>query len=303
MATTGTRVDGDSRHASTVRIISNTEQEPRWGCAAGGSVRFACNHSSFEECLSLAEQHGAGLEIQTFARPDVLDNSWQTIVKGYVKRLKDFQGGVSIHGAFFDLTSASPDARVVRLAYDRYTHNLRIADMLGAGHVVFHANYIASIRHPAYREQWTARQVEFWGKLAQEAELMGITILLENMWEYDPMILSDVLDAVNSPNLKSCLDVGHTFLYSELVLANWVDVLRRHLVYAHLNNNPGHWDEHHPLGEGAINYAAVLETLRAVEPPIIMTLEMDSVEDIKRSLAFFDVGGVERQTVAVKKAG
>jgi sugar phosphate isomerase/epimerase len=265
-------------------------------------IRFTCNKNTFEACLSLAEQHGAGLEIQTFAHPDVLDNHWQAIVKGYLKRLEDFQGDISMHGAFYDLTSASPDQRVVRLAYDRYTHNLRIANMLGADYVVFHANYIASIRHPAYREQWTARQIEFWGRLVQEAELMGITILLENMWEYDPMIISNVLDAVNSPNLKSCIDVGHTQLYSDLVPANWVDILRRHLAYTHLNNNPGHWDEHCALGDGVIDYNAVLDVLRAVDPPVVMTLEMDNVEDIKRSLSFFDLSVAERRADPVKKA-
>ncbi len=258
-------------------------------------VRFTCKHNTFEPCLSLAEQYGAGLEIQTFAQPDVLDNNWQAIVKGYLKRLEDFEGGISMHGAFYDLTSASPDQRVVRLAYDRYTHNLRIANMLSADCVVFHTNYIASIRHPAYREQWNTRQIEFWGRLVQEAEMMGVTILLENMWEYDPMIIGSVLDAINSPNFKACIDVGHTQLYSDLVLANWVDVLRRHLVYTHLNNNPGHWDEHCALGDGAINYQAVLEVLRSIEPPVIMTLEMDSVENIKRSLSFFDFDIEERQ--------
>jgi sugar phosphate isomerase/epimerase len=199
-----------------------------------------------------------------------------------------------MHGAFFDLVSASPDRKVVALARERYTTNLQIAHEFEAEYVVFHANFLAMIRMPEYRDQWTVRQTDFWGDMAEEAGDLGITILLENMWEPDPAIIGDVLDAVNSPHLRSCVDVGHTSLFSSLILENWLERLRRYVVYVHLNNNPGGVDYHQALNEGTIDYSKALADLRALPEPPIFCLEIERVDDIARSLPYFHLAQVEQ---------
>lgn len=259
-------------------------------------VQIACKHANFESCLKLALEHGTGLELQGFAEPDTLDGDWKAEVKRYQKRFAEtgFEGLLSMHGAFFDLVSASPDRKVVALARERYTTNLQIAHEFEAQYVVFHANYLAMIRLPVFRDQWTQRQIAFWGKMAADAKKLGVTILLENMWEYDPAIIGDVLDAVNSPHLRACVDVGHTVLFSQVVLDTWLDGLRRHLVYMHLNNNPGHVDRHLALTEGTIDYPKVLSKLRGLRKPPILCLEIESVEDIERSLPYFHLTQPEK---------
>ena len=259
-------------------------------------VVIASNHRNFERCLELAQAHGTGLELQGFAQPDTLDGDWKAEVARYKKRLAGpgFSGMLSMHGAFLDLVSASPDRKVVQLTRERYTTNLQIAHEFSAKYVVFHANFIASIRMPTYREEWTERQVDFWGKMAKEAKPLGVTILLENMWEHDPSIIGNVLDSVNSPSLRACLDVGHTFLFSELVLDNWIERMGRHLVYTHLNNNPGTMDYHLALTEGAIDYSKVLSKFRALPKPPIFCLEIEHIDDIVRSLPYFELAQPEK---------
>jgi sugar phosphate isomerase/epimerase len=252
-------------------------------------VHFACSHDNFEACLALARSYSAGLELQGFAQPDTLDGDWGGMVRRYQAQLKGFENGLSMHGAFLDMVSASPDARVVQVARERYTHNLQIADMLGARHVVFHANFITSIRVPSYRQDWTRRQIDFWGLMVQQAERLGITVLLENMWEAEPSIIGDVLDAVQSPHLKACLDVGHAHLFSDVKFEDWVEALGDHLIYTHMNNNPGHIDDHRALDDGVIDYKAVLGLLRALPSPPIFTLEVGSIEEIRRSLPYFNL--------------
>lgn len=263
------------------------------------SVTIACNHKNFKDCLKLAVKHGTGLELQGFAQPDTLDGDWQAEVIRYQKAFDaaEYDGPLSMHGAFLDLVSASPDRKVVALARQRYLTNLDIAHTLKAQHVVFHANFIATIRMREYREQWIKRQVEFWGELAGRAGKLDVTILLENMWEYDPALIAEVLDEVSSPHLRSCLDVGHAYLYSEVILDNWLEQLGRHLVYTHLNNNPGGVDYHLALSEGVINYADVLAKLRALPQPPVFCLEIERVDDIVRSLPYFELAQREKAPV------
>lgn len=259
-------------------------------------VVIAAKNGNFEDCLKLAIENGVGLELQGFAEPDVLDGDWSADVARYKKRLTEagFDNLLSMHGAFFDLSSASPDRKVVALARERYTTNLQIAHEFEAKYVVFHANFLATIRMPEYRDQWTVRQIDFWSDLAEEAGRLGVTLLLENMWEPDPSIIGNVLDAINSPHLRACIDVGHTFLFSDLILENWLERLRRYVVYVHLNNNPGGVDYHLALSEGTIDYSKVLVMLRGLPEPPVFCLEIERVADIARSLPYFHLAQVEQ---------
>jgi sugar phosphate isomerase/epimerase len=255
--------------------------------------------------LELAVSQGTGLELQGFADPDTLDGDWKAEVARYQKRFADagFDEILSMHGAFLDLVSASPDRKVVALARDRYTTNLQIAHEFEAKYVVFHANFIASIRMAEYRDQWGKRQIDFWAEMTEKAKRQGVIILLENMWEYDPAIIGEILDAIDSPHLQACIDVGHTFLFSNIVLDNWVERLQHYLVYTHLNNNPGQADYHLALSEGAIDYSEVLSKLRALPNPPIFCLEIERVDDIIHSLPYFELAQPETKALGKSPAG
>ena len=251
-------------------------------------VSLACDHYNFEECLELAHEHSLGLEIQTFAYPDALDNHPEWI-EVYKDRLKDFDRPLSMHGAFMDMTSASFDPKIVAVTLDRYHQNLEIAAQLNARAIVFHANYLTNIRNLPFRRAWTDRQVVFWGKLAEEAGKMGIRLALENMWEYDPAIIGDVLRQVNSPWLISCLDVGHAHLFSDLPFKNWLAELGGYIQYTHLNNNGGRVDEHRGFDDGVLDYKAILPLLRSLPNQPTFSLEIESAAAMRRSLPYLDV--------------
>lgn len=251
-------------------------------------VLLACDHYNFEECLELANERGLGLEIQTFAYPDALDNhpEW---VDFYEQRLRDFEGERSMHGAFMDMTSASLDPRIVAVARERYSQNLEIAARLDVHTIVFHANYLTNMRNIPFRRGWTERQTQFWGRIAETAGQMGIRLALENMWEYDPAIIGDVLRQVKSPWLITCLDVGHVHLFSEVPFKNWLTDLNGHIQYTHLNNNGGRVDEHRGFDDGVLDYKTILPMLRSLPTPPMMSLEIESAAAMRRSLPYLDL--------------
>jgi sugar phosphate isomerase/epimerase len=140
---------------------------------------------------------------------------------------------------------------------------------------------------------WHERNVEFWKPLAQYAADHGVTVALENMWEFDPTIIIDLLEAVNHPNLRACLDIGHAHLFSEanITLQDWLRVVEPWLVHCHMNNNNGKIDEHHGFDfeRGVINYKEVLRMVHelTVQPTIV--LEMDTVQDMRESLYYLKI--------------
>lgn len=256
-------------------------------------VLLSASRNNVYEVVELAQQYGLGMEIMAFAFPDVLDGDWRQALAQYRELVKNVPGKVTIHGPFMDMVSGSPDPRINAVCVARYSHAIRIASELEAPQVVFHANFIGSLHNEFYRQGWHKRNVEFWGPVAEYAKQHNVTILLENMWEFDPTILTDLLRAVDHPNLCTCLDVGHAHLFSEKThtFNDWLHTMAPWLVEVHMNNNNGILDEHHGFAweEGVLDYHTLLPRIRAVKPDVDMVLEMDLVTDMHQSLAYFQV--------------
>lgn len=253
-------------------------------------VSISCERlSDLPGHLALAQMHGLGLELQEFSNPNLLDNDWRAHASKYQAHLNGYSQPITMHGAFIDLISGSPDRRVATIARDRYRQNLEIAQVMGAQVIDFHANYLPLVDHPSYLPDWENRQVDFWRPLAEEAGRIGVTLVLENMWEPDPAIISRVIARINSPYLKACLDVGHACLYSRLPVSQWIKQLGEHLIYTHLHNNHGTTDEHLAFGDGVLDFPELLAMLRALPRPPMFILELPTLEAIEASLSYLEL--------------
>lgn len=226
-----------------------------------------------------------------FSDPALLTSNghMEGVVEAHAHILEGFRGILGFHGAFYDMVSASLDPDVVALTLQRYRQNLEIAVRLRGDYVVFHANYMGGLKLANYRPGWHQRQVDFWGAFTEEAARHGIYILLENMWADEPTIIAHVLAEVANPYLKACLDVSHARLFSRRPLEEWIEVLGPYLHVCHLNNTDGNLDLHWPLGQGIIDYRPVLDALRRLPEPPLLTLEMRDRETIEASLPFLDL--------------
>lgn len=238
-----------------------------------------------------AERLNVGLELHMFSDPALLTSNGniEGVLRQHARALEGFDGVLGFHGAFYDMVSASLDPGVVALTRQRYRQNLEVAARLGGNYLVFHANYMGGLKLANYRPGWHQRQVEFWSSFVEEAAALEIYILLENMWSEDPAIIADVIDEVGNPYLKACLDVSHACLFSSRPLKEWIQVLGPNLHVCHLNNTDGNVDLHWPLAKGIIDYRSVLETLRRLPEPPMMTLEMRERETIEASLPLLDL--------------
>ncbi|MEL6524774.1 MAG: sugar phosphate isomerase/epimerase family protein [Chloroflexota bacterium] len=255
------------------------------------SVLLSAGLNNVSETIALAKAHNVGVECMAFAFPHVLDGDWRDTLAEYKDHLRDVPGKVTIHGPFFDMVGGSLDPRINAVCVARYSHAIRIASELNAKQVVFHANFIGSLHNTFYRTGWHKRNVDFWGPVADYAKEHGVTILLENMWEFDPTILADLLSELDHPHLKTCLDVGHAHLFSEpqYNFEYWLRTMEPWLVELHMNNNNGIIDEHHGFNweDGVLDYHTLLPLIRSIKPEVDMVLEMDLVADMEDSLSYF----------------
>lgn len=234
-----------------------------------------------------AEEMGFGLELQAFSDPKVLSGNWQDVLVEHQKQLAHFPGPLGLHGAFYDMVSASLDPEIVALTRKRYRQNLRIAASLGVSYIVFHVNYMGILKLPNYRPSWHQRQVEFWQPFAEEAASLGLTVLLENLWEDDPDLITDILEEVNNPHLRACLDIAHATLFSEFPAETWINQLAPFIYCCHLNNHDGQMDLHLPLNQGVVDYRPVLDALRQLPNPPYFVLEMSNRQRMAASLSYF----------------
>jgi sugar phosphate isomerase/epimerase len=249
--------------------------------------------NNIEDCIALAVKHNLGLEIMAFAYPHILDGNWEHEVATYRSILRAVPGPITLHGPFMDMVSGSPDDQINQVCFLRYQHAIYIASQLESKLVVLHANFIGSLRNPPYRKGWHDRNVQFWEPLAEFAHAHDVTIALENMWEFEPQIIAEVLRDVNHPNLRACIDVGHAHLYGddEYSFQDWLDTMEPWLVHMHMNNNNGKLDEHHSFDwpDGVLDYKKLLTQVHALKTQPNIVLEMWSTDDMRQSLHYFDL--------------
>jgi sugar phosphate isomerase/epimerase len=255
------------------------------------NVLVSASRHNLTEVIALAVQNGLGVELMSFAYPDVLDNDFKETITRLKIQLQDISGPITLHGPFFDMSPGSVDERINTLVRHRYTQGLEAAAALGAKRMIVHANFLSSIRNDFYRIGWHERNMRFWSDFAEIARTFNVTICLENMWEFEPDIIAHLLREVNHTSLGCCLDVGHAYLFSDekVFLTDWVSTLQPWLIHTHLNNNNGRIDEHHGFNypKGALNYKKILPILQGLQNPPLMVLEMDKVDDMRDSLSYF----------------
>ena len=249
-------------------------------------VILATHCSDITPYRQLSTGKGYGLELQAFFDPQVLAGDWRRVLDEHQRALAGFEGTIGMHGAFFDLNSGSLDPAINAVVRLRLRQNLNIARKLRAKYIVFHANYLSMFKVPYYRQYWHERQVDFWQEIVEEAAAARVHILLENVAEDDPTILTDLLAEVNNPFFGACLDVAHTFLYSKRSIYTWIDALAPYLYVCHLNNHDGKLDQHWPLSQGVIDYDPILSYLSQLLYPPKLTLEVPNQAAMKQSLNY-----------------
>jgi sugar phosphate isomerase/epimerase len=239
----------------------------------------------FEDFLRFAKAYNCNLELGTFAYANALDSNWRRLVKGYQRALSAFKGKVSVHGVFQDICIHSNDSKIAEVSKQRILRNMDVAQSLSAKYVVFHANFNPFVYGELYKSNWIARNASFWKDVLDQYET---TVLLENFWESSPEIFNALLNKVNLPRLKVCLDTGHVNAFSKVPIDEWVAKLNKQIPYMHFSDNMGNSDQHLEIGCGNIKWQALTAILEKHQVTPEIVLETETIKKTHESLTYLE---------------
>ena len=212
----------------------------------------------------------------------VLDSTPDEVFRSWAEQFKE--ASVTVHGPFMDLAPGGMDPAVVELTRKRLLQALGPARLFKAGEINFHAGYDHD-RYPHNLDRFFEESARTWETVLEATEAWGPLILLENVYEQDPETMVRVLEKVNHPRLRACLDTGHQNYWGRAPLTEWLEALAPWLSRLHLHDNDGTFDLHQPVGAGSFDFKLLFGWLekRGLRPEI--TLEPHTEEDFVLTLA------------------
>ncbi|HBA85288.1 MAG TPA: hypothetical protein DCZ95_14470 [Verrucomicrobia bacterium] len=239
---------------------------------------------NLERHLAKAKELSLGFEIQTFCDPQQLDNR-QNVLPSLKAKLAGLPS-LSIHGSFSDLAPASRDPLIVEATRLRFRQAHEVAVALGAQRVVLHSGFMPKTYAP---DVWHKNTVAFWQNFLRDIK-DDIHFHIENVYEDDPGILARLIDALNTPQVSVCLDVGHVNANSTRPIQEWTEMLNDRIRHVHLHNNGGICDDHSGLSDGTLNMKDVMELLSKHSPQATWSLE---TRDLEGSLKWLEAHKIQ----------
>jgi sugar phosphate isomerase/epimerase len=193
---------------------------------------------------------------------------------------------VTFHGAFMDLTVASPDLYIAEASRRRVLEGLELAAAFRPEYILFHSNLLPPLAtYEGYEDAFVAKNAAFWAEMLEHTES---TILIENMFDSGPSPILRLLREVDADRLKACLNVGHANVFSRVPMAEWFDALRDDLVYFHFSDNDGTWDASYPPGHGTVDWGELSGLAAALPhlPDVLMGIAHRGVGAIEEGIRF-----------------
>ena len=215
-----------------------------------------------------ARRHGLGLEIAEYCTAWNMDEQFDTTHAAVTKELAGV-GRRLLHAPFNELFPCAVDPKARELAALRYRQAIALARRYDARKIVIHGGFNERLYYPCW---YTEQSVVFWKDFLKEDP--GVDIVLENVLEEQPEMMTEIFREVDNPRLRMCLDVGHVNAYSPVPVEEWVSVCAEFLSHFHIHNNDGTQDAHCAPGEGTIPMAALLRQAQTLCPEATFTLEV-----------------------------
>jgi len=165
----------------------------------------------------------------------------------------------TVHLPFYGLNLGCFDRWIADYSEQTLLEGIVFCHRIGASRAVIHTT-IPSYLGEDTRPRWTSRFLDRLEHLENYADRYGVTLVWENTYERDFSLFDAMITRV--PSLKFCLDVGHVHCFAHRPFTDFGNHLGSRIIHMHLHDNDGIDDRHWPIGEGKINFAAVVGMLR-----------------------------------------
>jgi sugar phosphate isomerase/epimerase len=239
-----------------------------------------------DRAYGLCESLGLGIELVSLAVPPALNDEqeFSRQSRAYHKELARLPVFKSMHGPFMEIAPHSLDSSIATASALRVGRAMKAAREIGCSAVIFHTGINTLIQAPGYIEQAISRQVTFWSDILDRYP--ETTVLLENMWERSPSVLSGIAESIGDDRFGVCVDCGHAHIHGARGPAEWITELAPYLRHMHWNDNHGDIDSHLPLGAGNLDWPSVVRATNALRRKPQVVLEVGSIDAAETCIRF-----------------
>ena len=240
---------------------------------------------SVNESAQYSEEQELRFEYNDFIFPSVLDD--EKLVEERIaayKMLNRDCSGDTMHGAFFDVTVFSFDAKIRETSMLRMRQSMEIAKKMGLRGVVFHGNHLPFLHGEIYDTNWRDRTEEAVRLLAKDYP--EIEIFMENMFDDTPEMLGQLAERLTDvTNFGICLDYSHAQITSKNG-AMWFERLGKRIRHIHVNDHCFAGDAHMTPGEGMTDWEEFFRLKDQYAPEATVLCEVSGLEKTKKGIEF-----------------
>ena len=242
-----------------------------------------------EGAIETANQYGLEIELNDLCISENLD---EEKIENTIQTMNEELTAAGscdpiVHGPFTEIIPASIDHRAVAMGFGRLEEAYQACKRMGLSRMVVHSGYMPLL----YFKDWhLQKSVDFWSKY-MENKPKDFLIYIENVFEDEPLMLRQLIEAIDDPRVRLCLDVGHAHAVntSEYDIAHWIRILGPYIGHFHLHNNDGTDDQHRGVCDGTMDMQSVLRAISEFCPcDVTMTIESRTCfESVRWMLEYF----------------
>jgi sugar phosphate isomerase/epimerase len=177
------------------------------------------------------------------------------------------------------LCFGSYDRLIKEATRNRFEYSYGISQKLGCKHIILHHGYVPGTSYPP---NWIKRGKIFWDDFLRDKS-DDTFFHIENMLEFTPDLIMEMVSTVSDARLDVCLDVGHAHCNSKTPVCEWIKKLNKQIGFVHLHNNYGQKDEHLGFKKGTIDFLDICHALEEYAPDSIWGIETN-INDMEDSI-------------------
>jgi sugar phosphate isomerase/epimerase len=229
------------------------------------------------------------LELQSFVSATVLDDDWTPLAAQVKHLLAGYTGRMGIHGPFWGFTIDTQDPLVRAVVQKRLGQGLDVCAAVGATHMVVHSpfttwDYNNLDAYTGARDKLFTCVHEVMEPIVKRAEILGVTLVLENIEDINPADRKELCQSFGSAALQLSIDTGH----AHYAHGSTGDML----AHVHLQDADGYADRHWQIGQGNILWPSVFAAIAALPVKPRLILELANKATIPASMEYLEAQGL-----------
>ncbi len=211
--------------------------------------------------LGIAKEYGLGIEYNHTCISEALNPQHREKLISAMKKEFESVGFESaiLHGPFTEIIPAGIDHRAREMGRSRLEEAFQVCQELGVKSMVVHSGWIPFM----YFKEWQAEKgAKFWTEFMADKP-SDFIIHVENVLEDEPYMMASMMDYIDDPRIKICLDIGHANATTpkDIPVEKWIELLGSHIGHFHLHNNDGTCDSHGDFETGSMDMFSIFEAI------------------------------------------